>query len=907
MDSRKWSEIKRIFNDVVDLSADARASFFAENCADQEIIAEVGKLINSDLKAETLDGVDFSRNEISRPQEIGNYKILEEIGSGGMGAVFLAIREDLQKRVALKIIKYDFSSKQLKRRFENERRILAALEHQNIARLLDGGSTANGLPYFVMEYVEGEELLTYCHNRQLAIDERLEIFRKICTAVSYAHSKLIVHRDLKPSNILISSDGEPKLLDFGISKLLDENSFEQDRTATALGMMTPNYASPEQFRGEPASTATDVYSLGVILFELLTGNLPYRLKNKPIDEVARIIGNVEAARPSSVFNHSRRVTANEKKPLLSEEMQLVKKLRGDLDNIILKSLRKEASERYASVEKFSEDIRRYLEGLPVTARPATYGYLASKFIQRNKLPVASASFGTVALIGGIAATLWQSFQANKQKNLAEKRFSEVRQLANNVLFKYHDAIENLPGSTAARELLINDATRYLDNLASETYGDFELEEELANAYLKIGDVQGRVFHPNLGNSDNALLNYRKSLKLFEKLRLQQPQNVSILRAMFVLCENCILLSVRRADWQNLQKIAKKCFEVADRLIEIEPHNSDFQALKVRSYLSLGEMVEFTEGYAGQIEIYREGYLLAKSLLDKNPDDIPIIRIFITLEQRIATQTEYWCDTLREAGSPEKEILSKLRDAYRIHLDTLERCLLMSKELPHNTTISRSVGCTLNNVGSALARLGEGGESLQHTRRALERFTNIAALDPQNKEAQRDVADGFQYVGMSYAALGDYQSAVKNYLNALEKLKPLTGTDAANFEFLEQTHAVINKIGDCFLKLEDFANAAEYYQDGYDLIEKASEKLNPQQIQLLSVISLEKLGDCFNWLLQNLSSENPEIRQKFSRQSLDFYNRAYKMLIALENQRQLSWVYVYKIPLLKGKIKQISFS
>ncbi|MGI9034586.1 MAG: serine/threonine protein kinase, partial [Pyrinomonadaceae bacterium] len=338
---------------------------------------------------------------------------------------------------------------------------MATLEHANIAHLLDGGTTASGLPYFVMEYVEGADLLEYCRRRNLSLNEKLNLFRKVCSAVAYAHSRLIVHRDLKPSNILVNEKGEPKLLDFGISKLLSDVENEEQGTVTSLGMMTPNYAAPEQFRGENVSTATDVYSLGVILYELLTDKLPYNVNDRRLYEVARIVCETDPNRPSEISAQ----TDENRKTNFKFRNQTSKFLRGDLDNILLKSLRKEPERRYSSVEKFSDDLRRHLEGLPVAARPATFSYRAEKFIRRNRLPVFSAALAFLILTIGIAGISWQYARAESQRQIAEQRFNQVRGLADNVIFKYHDTVSKLQGSTEIRRMLVKDATNYLDALA----------------------------------------------------------------------------------------------------------------------------------------------------------------------------------------------------------------------------------------------------------------------------------------------------------------------------------------------------------------------------------------------------------------------------------------------------------
>ncbi|MDP9098241.1 MAG: serine/threonine-protein kinase, partial [Verrucomicrobiota bacterium] len=332
------------------------------------------------------------------------------LGEGGMGEVYLAEDLKLHRQVAIKLVKAGFGRRNLIRHFQREERILAALTHPNIARLYGGAVTTNGIPYFVMEYVEGERLDRYCESRKLKLAERLQLFRKVCSAVSYAHQHLVIHRDIKPENIRVTAEGEPKLLDFGIAKLIDPQTESMvEATMTLQRVMTPEYASPEQVRGETVTTASDIYSLGVVLYELLTGQRPYRIKTRRSDEIARAISEEEPPRPSTV------VTRGQK-----SEIRNQRSLRGDLDNIVLMALRKEPDRRYASVAQFSEDIRRHLEGLPVVARKDTVGYRSAKFIRRHRVGVAAATLVALAVVVGLIVALWEARQARAQRDVAQR-------------------------------------------------------------------------------------------------------------------------------------------------------------------------------------------------------------------------------------------------------------------------------------------------------------------------------------------------------------------------------------------------------------------------------------------------------------------------------------------------------
>lgn len=406
MDPERWKKIKPILEEAVDVDPGRRSEFLARTCGvDGELAREIEGLLSfHDLASDPLEqsphaGLPADVPDSLLGKQIGHYRIVEVIGKGGMGTVYLAERADgeFSQRVALKLIKRGMDSDAIIRRFVHERQILASLNHPNIARLLDGGTTSDGLPYLVIEYIEGQLLDVYCDAKQFSIEERLEIFRMVCSAVSYAHNQSVIHRDIKPANVLVTKDGIPKLVDFGIAKILYPESSEQtaEITETIFRAMTPKYASPEQIKGEPVTAASDIYSLGVMLYELLTGRSPYKIKNLRPDEMISIIGEAEPERPSSAITQLQEVDPTDddvnKGATLeyvcrardSEPEKLSRRLRGDLDNIVLMALRKEPERRYQSADELSDDIRRHLEGLPVDARKDTLGYRSSKFIRRH--------------------------------------------------------------------------------------------------------------------------------------------------------------------------------------------------------------------------------------------------------------------------------------------------------------------------------------------------------------------------------------------------------------------------------------------------------------------------------------------------------------------------------------------
>ncbi|HQQ77898.1 MAG TPA: serine/threonine-protein kinase, partial [Thermoanaerobaculia bacterium] len=508
MTPERWREAQRIFHEARERPpAERRAFVTSAASGDAEMEAEVASLLAADEGAGEFLETPAAPSERPRTR-VGPWQILREIGHGGMGTVYLGERADgpFRKTVAVKVVRRGMDTEAVLRRFRQERQILAGLEHPNIARLLDGGNTEDGLPYLVMEHVEGEPLTAWCARRALDVPQRLALFRTVCATVQFAHQNLVVHRDLKPGNIYVTADGTPKLLDFGVAKLLNADlaGGTRDLTVAGGGGFTPEYASPEQIRGERITTASDVWSLGVLLYELLAGVRPFGAAGAPPGEVAKAVLETEPERPSAAAARAG-----------GERMR--RRLEGDLDTIVLKALRKEPERRYASAEQLSEDVRRHLEGLPVKARGDTFAYRTGRLFARHRALAASAALVLLALVGGILATAHQARIARAERARADRRLEDVRKLAGSFLFEFHDAIATLPGSTPARELVVRRALEYLGTLARETSGDPAAERDLADAYERLAEVQGGGSGPNLGDTKGAVASQRAALAIRETL------------------------------------------------------------------------------------------------------------------------------------------------------------------------------------------------------------------------------------------------------------------------------------------------------------------------------------------------------------------------------------------------------
>src|SRR5437660_3830804 len=444
----KWNQVKELFTSALERDPEERSDFLRHACgADESLRAEIESLLSSFDGATTFledcPAADLlsARSSAIAGRRIGAYRIIRECGQGGMGVVYLAERADDQyrKRVAIKMLKPGINKDEVLRRFRNERQALAALDHPNIVRLLDGGSTEEGLPYLIMDYVEGVRIDEYCDNHRLSIAERLQLFRTICLAVQYAHETLVIHRDLKPGNILITKEGVARLLDFGIAKVLNPQwSPDATLTRTDWRPMTPEYASPEQVRGEPVTNATDIYSLGILLYELLTGHRPYRIRTDSPLEIERSVCEEEPEKPSVAVSRIDEKASHDggTRTVIIPQMigearairpeELPRRLRGDLDTIVMKAIRKEPQHRYTSAEAFAKDIERHLSGMPIEARKPTLFYRGGKFVHRHTESLATAIL-ILALAAGLgtwgARRLWK--QRNVNVNVNEQQSSNV--------------------------------------------------------------------------------------------------------------------------------------------------------------------------------------------------------------------------------------------------------------------------------------------------------------------------------------------------------------------------------------------------------------------------------------------------------------------------------------------------
>jgi serine/threonine protein kinase len=705
------------------------------------------------------DGLD-----VSQEPRVGTYRLVREIGQGGMGTVYLAVRDDdaFHKRVALKVLKRGMDTDAIVRRFRTERQILAGLDHPNVARLLDGGTTPDGRPYLVMEFVDGAPLVEYADARVLDTDARLDIFLQVAAAVQYAHQNLVIHRDIKPANVLVTKDGVPKLLDFGIAKLLNPEMAGQTLAPTAVGMqlMTPEYASPEQVRGETVTTSTDVYSLGVLLYELLTGRRPYRITSRAVADIARVVCETEPIRPSlAVVSADAPPTgAATTRPGTRtgpiETQRLRRRLEGDLDNIVLKALSKEPVRRYASVDQFAEDVRRHRAGLPVLARHDTLGYRASKFVRRHRGAVAAAVAVFLALVAGIVGTAWQARVARAERARAEQRFDDLRSLANAFLFDVESAIRDLGGSTPARQLVVQKGIEYLDKLAADAGDRADLRRELAAGYVRVGDVQGRPLNPNLGDTAGALASYRKSVALYESLGVKADSPADVRREMGVALLRLSELEAASGDSRAAMQAVRRAVELQRDIATDAAATPAARRDLAVAYSRLGDMLAATGDSSASLEQHRLALAVMESLAATAPDDPANLRQLGVAHHKVGNVL----------GNPNYPNLGNPTGALAEMEQSIAVFARASARYPENALFKRNLAVARSNAADILTALGRRDEAMAQERLALETYEAQVKQDPSNAAARNDLA----IAHYKQAEMLDADGRTQEALVALEK-------------------------------------------------------------------------------------------------------------------------------------------
>ena len=759
MSDESWVEIEALFAEAAELPAVARQAFLDARSAGRPALrAEVESLLASHdgsggfMHVATRGSGAFddvlSRGEPG--QTIGRFRLVERIGEGGMGVVYRGERADgeFDDQIAIKLVAAPLHDPAALRRFRVERQALATLNHPDIVALVDAGVTETGQPYLAMKYVDGVPITEYCRAHAATLDDRLRLYQRVCAAVHYAHQSGVVHRDIKPANILVTPEGLPKVLDFGIAKLLDgPGSAERDRTATALlRPLTPNYASPEQLRGLPATTACDVYALGVLLYELLSGVRPYDVSSAPLDVVLATVGEREPRRPSAA-------AAPGQIPYDGRS------LRGDLDAIVLKAMDKEPSRRYASALELSDDIARHLATQPILAREPSLAYVAARLARRHRPAFVAAGVSMAALLAALGVSLWQTRVAIAERDRATARFNDARQLANALIFKIHDEVSPLAGSTPVRQSIVAEALTYLERLSGDPSADAALRIELAKAYHRVGEVQGNPNTPNLGDRNGALTSVRRAIALLAPLASGDTflPEAALELGRAQITRSRLEGAAGAADEQL--EAAQGAIAIGEALVNRSPRDAG-----ARRFLGSAHFAMAFADPGSNVRHWQRAGEVFESLLAEEPDNL-------NAQRNVALVEKYLGGHYQGAGD--------LEAALRHHRRALELDRSRAEAAPQNRQAQLDLAIDLGNVAwidDAAGRFAEAVESYEQSRDLRRR---LSESDPKDDYARGRLAYVLDVLARSYSKLGRHLEALAHAREAVAIADARRSADTQN--------------------------------------------------------------------------------------------------------------------------------
>ncbi|MBS1826774.1 MAG: protein kinase [Acidobacteria bacterium] len=736
---QQYARLRELFDQALAMEESRRRAWLESLPEEDSALAPMlGELIASHEQEDEQVPVSV----VSPGEMLGPYRLERLLGQGGMGSVFLATREDgaFRKQVALKVMRFAAGSSAFQSRFARERQILASLDHPSIGRILDGGTSASGIPYLVMEYVDGLPIDRYCEQEKPSIEERIRMFLHVCAAVQFAHQKLIVHRDLKPGNILVEKSGQPKLLDFGVSKALESGETAGGET---IAFGTPRYASPEQLRGAPPSTAADVYSLGVILYELLTGKWPYGREPAGLLETVDIISSEEPLAPSEIARRT-------------GDGRLCRKLRGDLDHILTKAVERQAPERYASAEELRLDLERYLDGKPVLARGNALAYRARKFVHRNKAAFAVVALLTVSLAGGIYSTMrqariavQQAAEAQRQRSNAEARAADLHDLARSLLFELHDGIRHLAGATPARQVLLEKTRGYLEALARQAAGNAALQEELAEVYDRMGDLESTMYLA--GKNPNALRTFREALTIREGLAKMQPDEPRHARGV-------VYARMKLGDGYWSAGDTNQAVDWFRRALReaavVAPADAKLAGMATHRLCNLLPSIGKT---AEAIEVCRESLLHAEPYYAAHKSDRDVEYLLVLTHSNLG-------NVLRLQG--------KIEDSLTHFRRSMELCKDLVQAQPANALARAAAGTTGIYAAAALERLRDFQAAAPAYAEAIAAMKASHEIDASDLRVAKTLAFALARQAQGLVSMGDRAGAEKAMADSLRLHKEL---------------------------------------------------------------------------------------------------------------------------------------
>jgi serine/threonine protein kinase len=808
--------LEQLFDQALALPADQREAFLRQRCGSNTLLLDRAKALLSahDNEQEASEVRQQAAGEKSVPlhRRFGPYEVESLLGRGGMGAVYLAHRADGQyeKKVAIKIVDLPLATEAFFERFRQERQILAGLDHPNIARLLDGGVSEDGILFLVMDYVEGTRIDEYCRTHALDVPAKLRLFLSVCAAVQFAHQNLVVHRDLKPDNVLVSEDGVPHLLDFGTARLISRDTSTETRGLTREGFLsfTPEYASPEQVLGRPVATTSDTYSLGVLLYQLLTGRLPYELNEFTAEEMIRIICDRPAARPTSTDG-----TFPD----------------ADLEAILGKTLRKETDQRYPTAEQFAADVQAYLDNKPVLARKGNLRYRTVKFALRNRLAITFTAVLVATIIAGVAGVLWQAHAARLAEKSAETSANDLSRLSDTLLSELDDAIKQLPGSTGAQQVLVARVLEHLDRMSHNYRTNPVTQISLVNAFVRLANLQANPYEQNLGDKTGALDSLSKAMAIAEPLAKSRPNDSTVLLALARAQDARGEILSFADDSPGAAQSLEASINTYDQVLAT-PAASPALYFEAGSVIdTLGDVMGQDTGFAdadAALRNYRRATEFDLRALNIDPTFLPARRGLVTMQMKIGNvelDTAPAAALIDFRGSMSR--LDALPPAEQSRLDlTRTRALLLRKQ------------------AFALSELGRYAAAAPLYAASTTIYQKIAAADPKDVRALRDLNRLLTNEILSYEAAADPSLAApgssnKTTLAALKQfeaermdvLKRLLQNSPQNAA-LQQEHASVTVVSD---SLQTSSDPAALQQDraALKLLESAAADSKSSTMQL----------------------------------------------------------------------------
>ena len=719
-------------------------------------------------------------------QTIGPYTLISPLGHGGMGVVWLAARSDgrFERRVAIKFLKFAVASRIGEKRFRQEGQILGQLRHPHIAELIDAGVTSTGEPFLVLEYVEGEPIDEYCDRHKLNVEARIKLFLDVLGSVAHAHSNLIVHRDIKPPNVLVRNDGQVKLLDFGIAKLLgpDGNSAAIQATRESQGALTPQFAAPEQITGGTITTAADVYALGVVLYMILTGQHPAGPGPHSPATLVKAIVETEPTRSSDAVTTDAGTAAAEKRGATPDKLH--RQLRGDLDTVLAKALKKNPQERYVSVTAFADDLGRYLKHQPISARPDSIRYRAAKFIRRNRMGLSAVTLALSAILAASGVAVYQA-------RTAERRFQDVRKLAHTFVFDLHDEVAKLEGSIKVREMMVRTGMEYLDNLARNAGGDLELQREIAAAYMKIGDAEGYPTKANLGRTSDALASYAKAGDIYREIAARDVAYVPDLARFYQSYAGLVRFT---HDYNRARVISQSGIDTLDRFRSYRPLEGQLAIDYLQAWCTLGDIDEDLLQFHQSLEEYSHCRDLASSQLSKRRDAQGLL-LLAHADERVATSA----DSLGHLD----QSLRALED------DQLALTELLAAE-PHNPTLHRRLALVHHYRSEVYysdvdPNLGEPSRALESAKLYLQTAEEMFRSDPANTSAQFSRAIASYKVSF-YLRESDPRAAEKLAANSVQMFDTMLASGKSDYLITSRRVRALLHLGEAQLKAGHVAEA-----------------------------------------------------------------------------------------------------